>query len=153
MSVTPRLRPAGPGDVPGLLALEQHFPSDRLSRAALRRFLRSPGARVWVAERQQAICGALILLTRAGSRRGRLYSLVVAPAARGQGLGARLVRQAEALAVQAGLRMLVLEVRADNAAARALYADLGYAVERSLPGYYDDGADGLRLSKPLGTAP
>lgn len=149
MSAVPRLRPAGLADVPGLLDLERHFPSDRLSRAALRRFLCSPGARVWVAEAHGTVCGAFILLTRKGSRTGRLYSLVVAPGLRGQGLGARLVGQAEQLAAEAGLELLTLEVRADNTPAQALYAQLGYVRGRRLPAYYDDRTDGLKLNKRL----
>ena len=38
-----------------------------------------------------------------------------------------------------------LEVRVDNPAARGLYAKLGYVEDAVLPGYYDDGTDGLRL--------
>lgn len=146
----PRLRDAGLDDLPALLALEAGFPSDRLSPRSLRRLLRAPSARVCVAELPgQPVAGALVLLTRRGSRRARIYSLVVHPACRGRGLGQALVRHAEALARAAGCSQLSLEVRGDNLAARSLYAGLGFMPVRELPGYYEDGADGRRLEKAL----
>jgi ribosomal protein S18 acetylase RimI-like enzyme len=144
-----RLRAATAADLDGLLALEQLFPGDRLSRAAMRRFLRVPGARVWVAVSAGAVRGDLILLLRRGAAYGRIYSVVVDPAARGQGLGARLVAAAERATRAEGRDRLRLEVRADNAPARALYAKRGYAEVAHLRGYYEDGGDGLRLEKAL----
>lgn len=150
MSDAVRIRRARPADAAALLALEQHFPGDRLSPRALRRLLTVPTALIWVAETpRQPLLGALILLTRRNSAAGRIYSVVVAPAARGRQLGQRLVRTAERAARQAGKAALHLEVRGDNAAARALYARLGYREERVLRSYYEDGADGLRLGKAL----
>jgi ribosomal-protein-alanine N-acetyltransferase len=150
MSAAPGLRRARAGDVDAILGLEKHFPGDRMSRASVRRFLRVDSARVWVADaRAQGIVGALILLTRRGSATARIYSVVVDPRARGLGLGRRLVQAAERSAREAGCDAVSLEVREDNAAARALYASLGYAERQRLPGYYDDGGDGLRLRKDL----
>ena len=144
-----RIRPATRADLDGLLALENLFPSDRLSRAAWRRFLRVDTARVWVAVQGAEVVGNLILLLRQGADSGRIYSVVVAPAARGQGLGDRLVATAERAARAAGRHRLRLEVRQDNAAARALYARRGYREIAQMAGYYDDGADGLKLERRL----
>ena len=44
---------------------------------------------------------------------------------------------------------MALEVRVDNTVARTLYERLGYALQKPLPGYYEDEGDGLRLRKPL----
>lgn len=145
---TLRLRAAGPADALGILDLERHFPSDRMSLRSVRHLLRSPAARVWVVQ-AQVIIAALILLTRRNSKVARIYSVVVSPAARGQGLAQRLVRAAEREARASGCERIALEVREDNAAARGLYANLGYTQSALLRGYYDDGADGLRLSKAL----
>ncbi|WP_028080138.1 GNAT family N-acetyltransferase [Solimonas soli] len=150
--MSPRLRRARTGDVDAILELERHFPGDRMSRASVQRFLRVASARVWVVEITAArthVVGALILLTRRGSTIARIYSVVVDPIARGLGLGRRLVQVAERGARAAGCAAVSLEVREDNAAARALYASLGYAERQRLPGYYDDGGDGLRLRKVL----
>lgn len=144
------LRVAQPSDAPAIIALEQHFPGDRMSAAAVRRLLQSASARLWVAEDGSgALVAAIVVLTRRGSRRARIYSLVVAPHMRGAGLARRLVQTAEDWARSAGLRVMALEVRSDNAAARALYGALGYQETEALPAYYDDGGDGLRLQRRL----
>ena len=145
MSATARIRAARPSDAAGILALERLFPGDRMSAASVRRFLRIESADVIVADRQGTLVGALVVLVRRDSRRARLYSVVVAPSARGQGLGARLVVRAERCARDRGCTGMQLEVRQDNAAARALYRHLGYDERQVLPDYYEDGATGLRL--------
>lgn len=150
MGLALRIRRATSADVPAMLALEALFPSDRMSARSIRRFITVPGARVFVAMRGAELLGDLVLLLRAGSIGARVYSVVVDPRARGLGIGNRLVEAAERAARHEGRRALTLEVRIDNAAARALYAKRGYAEERKLPGYYDDGTDGLRLIRRLG---
>lgn len=145
MSAGPRIRPGRPADAAGILELEQLFPGDRMSPASVRRFLRVPTAAVLVAEQSGKVVGALVLSFRRTSDWARLYSVVVAPSARGQGLGAKLVKQAERRARDRGCRGLRLEVREDNAAARNLYRRLGYDERQVLPDYYQDGAPGRRL--------
>lgn len=140
------IRPATIADAPALLAMESLFPSDRMSMRSIRRFIAAPGARVLVAHRDRELLGNLVLLLRAGSDKARIYSVVVSPAARGLGIGNALVQAAERAARAADRRGVTLEVRADNVAARALYAKRGYVEARRLPQYYDDGADGLRLA-------
>lgn len=149
----PAPRDATPADLPALLALEAQFPGDRMSARQYRRHLASPRARIRVAECDGSLAGSSVLLFRAGSATARLYSLIVAPARRGQGLGRRLLDDAERLARARGCARLRLEVRADNPAALALYAGAGYRPVAALPGYYQDGGDGLRLEKTLSTSP
>ncbi|MDP3209316.1 MAG: GNAT family N-acetyltransferase, partial [Rhodoglobus sp.] len=76
------------------------------------------------------LLGNLVLLLRAHSRTARIYSVVVSPQARGLGIGNRLVEAAERAARAAGRESVSLEVRGDNAAARARYAKRGYAESR-----------------------
>ena len=144
-----QVRRAGPADLPGLLALEQLFPGDRLSARSMRRLLAAPSAAIWVARDGPATLGSLILLTRRNSGVARIYSVVVDPAARGQGIAGRLVGAAERQARMGKKGLMSLEVRADNAPARALYRRLGYAETEVLRAYYEDGADGLRLRRSL----
>lgn len=148
-----RVRPATPADAPAMLALEALFPSDRMSMRSIRRFISAPGAKVLVAVRATELLGNLVLLRRANSRKGRIYSVVVSPQARGLGIGSRLVAAAEKFALEHDCEAVSLEVRADNVAARALYAKRGYVEERTLPAFYDDGADGLRLKRTLTPQP
>lgn len=146
---SPRIRKARASDLAAILELEQLFPSDRMSARSVRRFLRAASAGVYVVPDAARLAAALIVLMRRGSRVARIYSVVVHPAARGQGLAKRLVLRAQQAARGKGCQRMSLEVRADNKAALALYTSLGYARLKTLPGYYDDGADGLRLAVEL----
>ena len=144
-----RLRTARAGDVDGILALERSFPGDRMSARSVRRFIGAPGACVRVAAVGTRIAGALVLLLRRNSCWARIYSVAVDPDFRGRGIGRRLVLAAEADARRRGCAGVTLEVREDNAAARALYEQMGYRVDAVLPGYYEDAAPGIRLRKPF----
>lgn len=144
-----RVRAARASDAAGILQLEQSFPGDRMSARSVRHFLRAPGACVRVAVIGAGVAGAIILLLRRNSRWARIYSVAVDPQWRGRGIGRRLVLAAEADARRRGCAGVALEVREDNAGARALYDDLGYHPDAVLPGYYEDGAPGIRLRKPF----
>jgi ribosomal protein S18 acetylase RimI-like enzyme len=61
--------------------------------------------------------------------RGWLYSVAVAPSRQRMGIGADLVREAEARLRLLGCGKINLQVRATNAAVVAFYRRLGYAVE------------------------
>jgi ribosomal-protein-alanine acetyltransferase len=91
---------------------------------------------------------------RAGNRGGDgdIQTVAVAPEHRGKGLGRLLV---EALLSEARERLVsavFLEVRADNDAARGLYASLGFQEIDRRTGYYQpDGVDALVMTLVLGT--
>jgi ribosomal-protein-alanine N-acetyltransferase len=80
-----------------------------------------------------------VLLQGAGDE-AEVLTLAVRPAARGQGVGGRLMRRALARAAEAGAASVFLEVAEDNAAAQALYARLGFAPAGRRRAYYDRGA-------------
>ena len=65
-----------------------------------------------------------------GEREAYLGELVVAPDARRRGVATRLVAAAEEWATGQGLARLTLDTGTANAAARALYARLGYLEEQ-----------------------
>lgn len=142
-----RLRPAHATDLPDLLAIEARFPGDRLSARQFRHHLGNPRARLRVAAAGPEVAGYHLVLLRAGSAWARLYSIAVDPAARGRGLGRRLLADAETQARIAGRRGLRLEVRQDNAAAVALYEAAGYRRLAALPAYYQDGGSGWRYGR------
>ena len=70
--------------------------------------------------------------------------LVVAPSARGTGLGRELARRALVEAVSAGLSKLVVEVVAEQGAALALFTDLGFSGEALLRDHIRDRGGELR---------
>ena len=68
-----------------------------------------------------------------------LMTLAVAPEAQGSGLGGELLALMASRAREAGAAYLLLEVRADNAAAEALYARSGFEVITVRRRYYQPG--------------
>jgi [ribosomal protein S18]-alanine N-acetyltransferase len=80
---------------------------------------------------------------------GRGQALRQRSAARRRGLGALLMAGALAQAVAGGAAAMLLEVAADNDAARALYARLGFEEVGRRRRYYADGRDALVLKRLL----
>lgn len=66
-----------------------------------------------------------------------MMNLAIRPEARRRGIGRRLVRHALSVGELRGARTALLEVRASNAAAIALYQDLGFVKKDVRRGYYD----------------
>lgn len=138
----PSIRRAEPGDAPRLLplvqALNDHeaipWQATPLASALARLLGDSTLGLVLVADEvggpERPPAGYAIAtfgfdLEFAG-RDAFLTELYVAPAARGQGLGRRLLAAVELELRAADIRALHLMVRPDNAEARALYDDVGF---------------------------
>ena len=131
------------------MAIEETvFPGDRISSTSFQRFIKKNEGLV-VAEQNGLILGYVLTLYRARTSIARLYSLAVAPATQGKGLGKRLMQQAEQDAWEKGCIALRLEVRSDNQKAQSLYQSLGYTERGRSPGYYEDGQEAIRLEKLL----
>jgi len=148
------IRNAVRADLDGLCALETaNFQSDVISRASFSRFLRQASARLLVADAGDAdkpsIVGYGLLLLRANTVTARIYSLAIEQEWRGKGLGTQLLAGLENLAMEAGCHRMRLEVRTKNDTARNLYERHGYLKVADLPGYYEDGEDGMRLEHAL----
>ena len=88
------------------------------------------------------------VLARVAGGEAEILTLAVGPAARGQGLGRRLLQAAIVRAHDLGAQTMFLEVGTENPAALALYAGLGFAKVGTRKGYYD-GRDALVLRLPL----
>ncbi|MFL6164032.1 MAG: tRNA (adenosine(37)-N6)-threonylcarbamoyltransferase complex dimerization subunit type 1 TsaB [Jatrophihabitantaceae bacterium] len=133
------LRPMRTADLDALLPHEQDlFGSeswsrqgylDELSDTELRHYL--------VAEQDGTVVGSAGLLTIGET--AQIVTVGVLPAARRQGVGGRLIRALVAEAARRRASEVLLEVRIDNAAARQLYAKLGFEVIGTRRGYYDQG--------------
>ena len=80
---------------------------------------------------------------------GHIYTIDVAAKHRGQGVGAGLLSEIEAVFIRRNAEVSYLEVRADNRGARKLYEGQGYREIETLEDYYSSGAHGLRMRKYL----
>ena len=99
-----------------------------------------------------ALLGKALVFLRAGTDIARLYSIAVADAARGRGIGALLLAAAERAASDRGAQRMRLEVRQDNGAAIQLYERRGYRRIGARERYYEDGAPAWRYEKALARA-
>ena len=141
-------------DLDAVYALEcAAFSADRLSRRALRRFLKASHRPVLVARIGGRLAGYILISMNARSRAARIYSLAVDANLARRGVGRELLRAGERFALAHGRAAMRLEVRYDNEAALALYRRLGYEDFGRYPGYYADGAEALRLEKRLDPKP
>ena len=135
----PQLRSAGAFDLQVLAALH---------RAA---FEAQPGAEIWDAEalgELLALPGAFALIVDAGgsplgfalgrvaAEEAEILTLALHPEARRLGLGRALVDALITRSAALGGRRVLLEVAADNNAARDLYAAAGFQQVGRRPGYY-----------------
>ena len=145
-----QIRSGGLEDLDDVYALEcAAFSADRLSRRALRRFLKASHRPVLVARIGGRLAGYILVSMTANSQAARIYSLAVDAYLARRGVGRELLRAGERFALAHGRTAMRLEVRYDNEAALALYRRQGYEDFGRYPGYYADGAEALRLEKRL----
>lgn len=95
--------------------------------------------RGWIAELDGERVGS-VFVVRKSEVEAQLRLLILTPAARGLGLGARLTDECLAFARAKGYRRMVLWTNSNLAAARAIHAQRGFVLERSEPyrGYGQD---------------
>ncbi len=78
-----------------------------------------------------------------------LQRVIVHPDARGQGIGASLLRAGLEWAAAVGARRMLLEVRPDNEPAIAMYRRLGFQPVSQRRDYYGPGLDALVMLRPV----
>jgi putative acetyltransferase len=94
--------------------------------------------RFFVARRDGAALGCMALV-RTGPDKGELKRCFVTDAARGQGVGFKLLTAAEAAAREQGMRVIQLETGNLNQAALRLYRGNGFHERGPFADYPDDG--------------
>lgn len=123
----------GDGEAPGTAAL-----AEELAR---------PWSKLWVARTAEPIA-----YVSAWHVVDELHILNVATrtSERRTGIARALLDHVLAWSRDAGVRLVLLEVRRSNAPAIALYASLGFATFGERRGYYDDGEDAVEMRLELG---
>ena len=136
------LRPMQPGDLDEVHALETElFPADAWPREMFDAELSHPARRYWVVTHERAVVGyaGMMCIPPVAD----VQTIAVAAGHEGHGLGSALLRTLHHAAVLGGGREILLEVRADNPRAQALYRRFGYQHIHTRPRYYADGHPAL----------
>lgn len=154
---TIELRALGPDDLPALLALERAYPSTPWSEAQWAATLAEAGLAegtaavlgVWC---EQELAGHAVLVNLGLD--AELQAVAVAPRWRRRGLARRLLDGVIERAAGWGSEALLLEVRAGNAPALALYRQAGFVADGYRKGYYralegDGREDACLMSRAL----
>ena len=143
------LDPMRRDDVDPVVSIERDAFSTPWSRGAfLYELEQNRVARGWVCRENEAIVGYLCLWEIADEL--HITNLAVDREHRGQGVGRYLLTEVLGDAARRGMRVVHLEVRPTNAAARRLYDTLGFRVIGRRKGYYyDTGEDALVMRADL----
>ena len=132
------IRAATTDDVPAMAAIAAGWTAAQLAEE-----LEQPLARVLVWDQDGRVLGHALGWAVAGET--QVHEIAVAPVARRRGLGRQLV---EALCAACGGGPALLELRASNAPALALYQACGFETVGRRPRYYPDGEDALLMTRP-----
>src|SRR5271157_2846013 len=136
-------------DIDQILEIEQssfnHF--DAYSLADFERWYHCNPDLCIVAEVNGCIAGYVI--TRILHRIGDLASLVINPAYRRRGIGTVLLDTIERRLEEYGVNKINLEVRKTNLTELAFWLNMGFVPFGTLPGFYEDGEDAIRMRKIL----
>ncbi|RTR03370.1 ribosomal protein S18-alanine N-acetyltransferase [Halomonas nitroreducens] len=149
-----RLRRLTGADLVALDALERAGQGQPWPTAQLQAALASPDHAVLGVEAAELVGHAVVARQPFDAE---LETILVAPAHRGRGLAGMLLRGVIEQAQDWGCERLLLEVRASNAPAIALYRRAGLVEDGRRRGYYPPltgtvREDALLMSRPLGGA-
>jgi ribosomal-protein-alanine N-acetyltransferase len=140
------IQPADWRDWLGVIALEKAcFGPDAWDVLELFWVLVRPGIRLKAVSDRRLI-GFVVGEAHPAEGCSWIATIGVLPEFQGQGLGARLLAEAES---RLPLPVIKLTVRESNARAIALYKRSGYAATQTIPRYYAGGETGMVMEKRL----
>ena len=127
-------RPAMPNDIDAILAIEEDSFSDPWAGPAFSPLVNRDHVYFVVATRAGEVIGYAVAYVAGGE--AEIANFAVAGLARGQGVGGILLRHLLTTLRDAAAIEVWLDVRASNAAARALYGRFGFQEVGRRRGYY-----------------
>lgn len=133
-------------DIPAVMEIDRQSLPKPWSKFVWREELSSPFGLYLVLEEDGAVSGHIGV--KLLSNEAHIMTLAVHPTRRRRGIARTLVEAALAAPGCAGVRLVHLEVRPSNPAARALYRSLGFVETGVRPGYYGD-EDALLMTLDL----
>lgn len=134
------IRRAALADLDAIMAIEEASFTTPWPLDAMRdEILKNEWSAVTVAELDGRIAGFAVCWTVADER--HLQNLATEPSLRRAGVGDALVRRIVDDGRRGGAQFVILEVRASNEAAKALYARFGFQEIGLRKGYYQDSGE------------
>lgn len=160
-----RVRAAAAEDFETLWQIDQNCfpPGIAYSREELQWYMQLPRAFALVSEDKRKIAGFVLasIANVNGKKRGpggtlatiesvgHVITIDVLAKWRREGVGSKLLSQAESKLREEGCRTVLLETGVDNESAIRFYKKHGYSVMRTLPRYYLDSLDAFLMGKKL----
>ena len=144
----PRPEPATPADADAIAATEAAAAFHPWSLPSVAASLAAPGALAWVVREEGRVVAHLLASTILDE--GEVLTVAVRPEARRRGLARALLAACHEAWARQGVTRAFLEVREDNAGARALYAEAGWREVGRRRGYYAEGGDAVVLGWAAG---
>ncbi|RKY99562.1 MAG: ribosomal-protein-alanine N-acetyltransferase [Candidatus Hydrothermota bacterium] len=136
------------GDIGEVMAIERASFKQPWKREFMEAELSNPSSIPLVVLKEGKVAGYVILWDMGESL--HLANIAVKPELRRKGIGRALLKKAIAIAKKRNKKLLSLEVRRSNIAARKLYESEGFRVLRVIRGYYrPDFEDALLYVLPL----
>lgn len=127
------------------------FGREAYDRKLFAHYLRRCPALFLVVTRRKRVAGYMItcLCGGRGRQAAELVSVAVDPAMRQAGAASALLESTLRRLQRKGATRLRLVVRVNNKPAQAFYEKYCFRRVRVLPQYYEDGADGIAMSRPV----
>ena len=160
-----KIRTATAEDFETLWQIDQNCfpPGIAYGREELHWYMQLPRAFALVSEKNRKIMGfVLTSIAQVNSKKrgsgaalatiesvGHIITIDVLAKWRREGIGSKLLSQAEERLREDGCRTVLLETGVDNASAIRFYKKHGYSVMRTLPRYYLDTLDAFLMGKKL----
>jgi ribosomal-protein-alanine N-acetyltransferase len=136
-------------DLGGILTIESaSFGPEAYDCKLFAYYLTKCGDLFLVAERSVSVCAYMITCVR-GKAPGRaeLISVAVDPASRESGVASALLEATLRRLRRRRVANLQLVVRDSNQSALAFYEKYGFRPIRRVPAYYEDGGDGIAMTR------